>query len=120
MHFAVAFACVPTSGHLDHCFQVEEIFRPEPEPEGTVTVSPEKEVNQENIDSGVELPDGLRHFSSRREDADLCRSMGLGVDDDNELASENAPDVTPPAQTNATLTTTADGLKEDQNWDGQE
>ena len=113
--YAFTFAHAIVASYPDHCFQVEETVRPESEQESTVTSSLEKETNQEDIDSGVELHDGLRYVSSRREDADLHRSIGLDTDDGNEPVPKSAPDAVPPAQTSATLATSADGLKEDQS-----
>ena len=42
---------------------------------------------------GVDLTDGFIHDSNWREDADLVRSMGLCVDDDDYTLPENTLDV---------------------------
>ena len=55
----------------------------------------------------------MHHLSSRREDADHFRSMGLDIVDDNELVPENIPQIEQCAACNATLTANINGLKND-------
>ena len=71
-----------------------------------------------NNSDNVELPDGHAHATSRREDANMFRSMGLDVDDDNDPAPENMSEQQPSPSTQpaSSTTSTNSDLKEGQSW----
>ena len=115
LHSAATFVHVLTPGHPEHFFSRDDVT--------TVAATENNENIEENavVDAvectedgadGVELPIGFHHSTSRREDIDLFRSMGLDVDDDDDPVPENVPEPT----TNQTPAQRSDGLKENQSW----
>ena len=65
-----------------------------------------------NNSDNVELPDRYTRATSQRKDINMFRSMGLDVDDDNDLALENILEQQPLLSIQSALTTSIkSGLK---------
>ena len=116
---SVRFVHVVTPGHPEHLFPQDNAATPQSE-ENTNDQENNEGNEHDGEESageseGTEFPAGYQHCSSRREDIDLFRQMGLDSDDDNDPVPENVPEeklVNNNAPANDKST---DGLKSDQS-----